>query len=208
MIRSAKAAKREFLRKDPWWKIYERVFTSEAVYLPNYGDVSPRDRVSDSAASVDSEAMPHHVARARQGAIRWAMTQLIGKAKRIGIRDSHFNLLAAYVSVDPGRLVVELSGDGQQEERAFDLVMSVPTCVGPIEMLEEIKLCAASAPRTVFAFHSETSPLRTSAEIYWLLKSFYDEVSVLKMPDPVVPWLEPISSNFDKNPLIAWAFFR
>jgi len=196
MIRSTKAAKREYLRKDPWWKIYDQVFTSEAVYLPDYGDAPSLE--SEPA----SKAIKPEVMRARQGAVRWAMTQLIGKSKRIGIRDSLPHLLEAYVAVDSKRQVDVLIEEENLEGKSFDLVMSIPICDGANGLLDELKWCAKVAPVAVFAFTDETSLLRKSGEVYWLLKSLYEEVSVFKMPNPVVPWLEP-SEQGDGVPLVA-----
>jgi spore maturation protein CgeB len=199
LIRSAKAAKREYLRQDPWWKIYDRVFTSEAVYLPDYGDAPPLE--SEPASDVPSP----EVTRARQGAIRWAMSQLIGKSKRIGIRDSLPHLLEAYVSVDSKRQVDVLIEEENLAGRSFDLLMSIPICDGANGLLDELKWCAKMAPEAVFAFTDETSLVRKSGEVYWLLKSLYEEVSVFKMPNPVVPWLEPVRDGNVSGPFVAWA---
>jgi hypothetical protein len=197
LIRSAKVAKHEYLRQDPWWKIYDRVFTSEAVYLPDYGDAPPLE------SKPASEATPPEVMRARQGAIRWAMTQLIGKSKRVGIRDSLPHLLQAYVSVDSKRKVDVLIEKENLAGRSFDLFMSIPISHGANGLLDELKWCAKMAPQAVFAFTDENSLLRKSGEVYWLLKSLYEEVSVFNMPNPVVPWLEPVWDGNISGPFVA-----
>ena len=169
------------------------------MYLPDYCDAPPLE--SEPVA----EATQPEVTRARQGAIRWAMTQLIGKSKRIGIRDSLPHLLEAYVSVDSKRQVDVLIEEENLAGRLFDLVMSIPICDGPKGLLDELKWCAKVAPEAVFAFTDETSVLRKSGEVYWLLKSLYEEVSVFKMPNPVVPWLEPVREGNISGPFVARA---
>jgi spore maturation protein CgeB len=205
MIRSAKAAKREYLRKDPWWKIYERVFTSEAVYLPDYGDTSPADPASGLSPSMAGEESPPHVVRARQGAIRWAMTQLAGKAVRIGISDSQPDALVEYLSVDPKRQIQVLGCEEHKSVSPFDLLICVPTSLHTEKLVDSIREWARIAPRAVYGFPLGESPTTQSGEVYWLLKSFYANVSVFHMPNPVVPWLEPVKDRNSSASLIALA---
>lgn len=191
LIRSAKAAKREYLRKDPWWKIYDRVFTSEAVYLPDYGDALPASAEVTSAQNAKSTSTPENVLRAQQGAMSWAMTQLIGDARRIGIVSSLPEVLRSYASVDSARTVETINQQDKSTNGPFDLLLCVPECDSAEGLQASLRQWASIAPRAVFGFSQDNLPLRDAGEVYWALKSDYDEVSVFCLPNPVVPWLEP-----------------
>jgi hypothetical protein len=203
-VRSAKAAKREYLRKDPWWKIYDRVFTSEAVYIPDYGDAPPPSAEVSLAQNAKSTVPPENVLRAQQGAIRWAMTQLIGDARRIGISDQHADILESYAKVDPARTVETISSPARGAADSFDLLLCVAACSDAMDLQQPLRQWASLAPRAVFGFAGGNLPWQDAGEIYWALKSAYDEVSVFCLPNPVVPWLEPASQSA-ALPLVAMA---
>ncbi len=204
LIRSAKAARREYVRKDPWWKVYDRVFTSESVYLPDYGDAPPEDLASIcSSTAVKAERSLNEV-RARQGAIRWAMTQLVGNEQRVGISDPEAGILKAYAAVDPKRYLQVVGAEGSEAAEHYDLLLCIPNLANEQELPAALRRWAAMAPRAVFAFPQGDSLVQQSREVYWLLKSFYDEVSVFRMPDTVVPWLEP-AQHGSELPLVAAA---
>ena len=203
-VRSAKAAKREYLRKDPWWKIYDRVFTSEAVYIPDYGDAPPPSAEVSLAQNANSTGPPENVLRAQQGAIRWAMTQLIGDARRIGISDQHADILESYAKVDPARTMETISSPARGAADSFDLLLCVAACSDAMDLQQTLRQWASLAPRAVFGFAGGNLPWQDAGEIYWALKSAYDEVSVFCLPNPVVPWLEPASQSA-ALPLVAMA---
>jgi hypothetical protein len=192
VIRSAKAAKREYLRKDPWWNIYDRVFNSEAVYLPDYGDLLSEFSKSGFTTKTMDEQTPAHIVRARQGSIRWAMTQLVGKAVRIGVNDPHPDTLVEYLSVYSKRRIEVLAQEEQKSSSLLDLVLCVPASKQSHELVATIRELAKVAPRAAYGFPLGEASVTRAGEIYWLLKSFYENVAVFHMPNPVVPWLEPI----------------
>jgi hypothetical protein len=193
LIRSAKAAKREYLCQDPWWKIYNRVFTSEAVYLPDYGEAPTEFFRPASATNSDEKQFLPSMLHARQGAIRWAMTQLVGKAVRIGISDPHPDALVDYLSVDPQRRIEVLGQEQQKSLFPLDLLMCIPTSEQPQELVDSIREWAKISHRAVYGFTHRELLLPHSAGVYWLLKSYYKNVAIFHMPNPVVPWLEPYS---------------
>ena len=237
LVRSAKAAKREYLRKDPWWKIYERVFTSESVYLPEYsecGDGRSRSVVEDTSRRIangtqrvaggaeEKEHVPlagetpalHSEAPAlhkkasttpQDGALRWAMTQLIGGATRIGIFDPRGEELERYASVDAKRRIVRISAPLNFSEPQLDLLLCVPDSTGSHAMASHLRAFSKIAPSAVFGFpikdkkaeeQNLTPPELNADAVFWMLKTLYEEVAIFEMPDPVVPWLEP--RKFDR----------
>lgn len=246
LVRSAKAAKREYLRKDPWWKIYERVFTSEAVYLPEYSEcgdggslsvvVATSRRIADGTQSMAGGAEEkEHVPMAgetpalhgetpalhkkasttpQDGALRWAMTQLIGGAKQIGIFDPRGEELERYASVDAKRRIVRISAPLNFSEQQLDLLFYVPDSTDSHAMASHLRAFSKIAPAAVFGFPIKTKkndeqnltpPDQNADSVYWMLKALYEEVSVFEMPDSVVPWLEPAKFGGNSKALVASA---
>ena len=220
LVRSAKAAKREYLRKDPWWKIYERVFTSEAVYLPEYSECgtgislsaieATRRRLANGTERMAGEtpALHKNASNTSQvGALRWAMTQLIGGATQIGIFDPRGEELERYASVDAKRRIVRISAPLNFFEPQLDLLLCVPDSTDSNAMASHLRAFSKIAPAAVFGFPIQTkeadeqnlAPRNLDADsVFWMLKSLYEEVAVFEMPNPFVPWLEP--AKFDGNP--------
>ena len=220
LVRSAKAAKREYLRKVPWWKIYERVFTSEAVYLPEYSECGTG--ISLSAIEATSRRLANGTERmagetpalhknasntSQVGALRWAMTQLIGGATQIGIFDPRGEELERYASVDAKRRIVRISAPLNFFEPQLDLLLCVPDSTDSNAMASHLRAFSKIAPAAVFGFPIQTkeadeqdlAPCNLDADsVFWMLKSLYEEVAVFEMPNPFVPWLEP--AKFDGNP--------
>ena len=243
LTRSTKAAKREYLRKDPWWKIYERVFTSEAVYLPEYsecgdgsslsvleatsrrppdgtervaGGVDGTERMAGETSAANSEVPALHkkASTPQDGALRWAMTQLIGGAKQIGIFDPRGEELERYASVDSMRGVVRISASLNFSEQQLDLLLCVPDSTDSHAMASHLRAFSKIAPAAVFGFPIKTKkndeqnltpPDQNANSVYWMLKALYEEVSVFEMPDSVVPWLEPAKFVANLQPLVAFA---
>ncbi len=210
VVRSAKAAKREYLRKDPWWKIYERVFTSEAVYLPEYSECGTGGSLAKGAQRMAGEtpALLQNASLAPQeGALRWAMTQLIGGATQIGIFDPRGEELERYASVDAKRRIVRISAPLNFSDQGLDLLICVPDSTDSHAMANHLRAFSKIAPAAVFGFPIQTkeadeqnlAPRNLDADsVFWMLKSLYEEVAVFEMPNPFVPWLEP--AKFDGNP--------
>ena len=220
LIRSAKDAKREFLREDPWWKIYERVFTSEAMYLPEYSECGDAGSLSvveatirrpaDGTERVAGETPALHKNASttpQEGALRWAMTQLIGGATQIGIRDPLCDQLESYASVDAKRRIVRVSDTSHFFEHELELLLCVPDWRNPKAFANTLRSFSKTAQAAVFGFPIKTkkndeqnlTPHNLHADaVFWMLKVLYEEVSVFEMPDPVVPWLEP--AKFDGHP--------
>ena len=246
LTRSTKAAKREYLRKDPWWKIYERVFTSEAVYLPEYSEcgdggslsvleatsrrpLDGTERVAGGAEEKEHVPMAgetpalhretpalHKKASTtpQDGALRWAMTQLIGGAKQIGIFDPRGEELERYASVDSMRGVVRISAPLNFSEQQLDLLLCVPDSTDSHAMASHLRAFSKIAPAAVFGFPIKTKkndeqnltpPDQNANSVYWMLKALYEEVSVFEMPDSVVPWLEPAKCGGKPGALVATA---
>ena len=210
LVRSAKAAKREFLRKDPWWKIYDRIFTSEAVYLPEYSECGTGGSLAKGAQRMAGEtpALLQNASLAPQeGALRWAMTQLIGGATQIGIFDPRGEELERYASVDAKRRIVRISAPLNFSDQGLDLLICVPDSTDSHAMANHLRAFSKIAPAAVLGFPIQTketgeqnlAPHNLHADaVFWMLKVLYEEVSVFEMPDPVVPWLEP--AKFDGHP--------
>ena len=250
LIRSAKAAKREYLRKDPWWKIYERVFTSEAVYLPEYsacGDggllsvveatsrrpADGTERVAGGAEekehvpmagetpALHSEVPALHKKASttpQDGALRWAMTQLIGNAKRIAIFDPTSTLLFNLARFDPKREICSLGSlDCGGSAEKFDLTLCALSRNFWFDPLGSILKVRNLAARIVFSIplsgtvqenHAANNvPLKsyTPDGIYLLMKATFADVKLFHMPDPTVPWLEPIYDSMPKHTLLVMA---
>jgi hypothetical protein len=213
LIRSAKAAKREYLRKDPWWKIYERVFTSEAVYLPEYSECgdwgslsvveATSRRIADGTERVVGGTPALHQMDSltpQEGALRWAMTQLIGSATQIGIFDPLGDELGRYASVDTKRRIVRIADSDSFFEQGLDLLLCVLDSTDSQVMARQIQSFSKFAPTAVFGFPGKTAdkneqnlalPDLNAGAVFWMLKALYKEVSVFEMPDSAVPWLEP-----------------
>jgi hypothetical protein len=220
LVRSAKVAKREFLRKDPWWKIYERVFTSEAVYLPEYSEHSARGAPSDGTQRMAVETPSLHKPEnsvsitPQEGALRWAMTQLIGGATQIGIFDPSGEELERYASVDAKRRIVRIADPLNFAEQGLDLLICVPCSMDSSDLASHLRSFSKIAPTAVFGFAIKTKnfgepnltpPDLNADAVFWMLKMLYEEVSVFEMPDSVVPWLEPANFGGNHKSLVASA---
>jgi hypothetical protein len=234
VVRSAKAAKREYLRKDPWWKIYDRVFTSEAVYLPEFSDFGggvlpskakntrrrPSDgtqRMAGETPYLHSEAPALHENASltpQEGALRWAMTQLIGGATQIGIFDLRGDELERYASVDAKRRIVRIADPDNFSEQGLDLLLCVPDSTDSHAIGGHLRSFSKISSAAVFGFPVKTTetleqnltlPDLNADAVFWMLKSLYTEVFVFEMPDSVVPWLEPANFGGDSKSFVALA---
>lgn len=210
VIRSAKAAKREYLQKDPWWQIFDRIFTSEAVYLPEYAEGTPATSKSPALFAELVVPTPH------DSAVRWAMTQLIGNARRIAIYDVVPKLLNQFAGVDSKRQIQRLENfDFGKTVEKFDLILCAIPHNFQGDLLEVIHKASIVAHRGVFSISLSGKQEEKSRQIgmqnecfspdaaYWLLRSAFSEVNLFHMPDPVVPWLEPIKNTIPKQTMLA-----
>jgi len=215
LVRSAKAAKRDFLRKDPWWKIYERVFTSESVYLPEYSESGTGGSVAKGAQrmAVERPLLHQHASLTPQeGALRWAITQLIGGATQIGIFDPLGEELERYASVDPNRRIVRIANPDNFSETGFDLLLCIPDWKDPKAFANALRSFSKMAQAAVVGFPIKTKendeqnltlPNLNAEAVFWMLEALYEDVAIFEMPDPVVPWLEPINFGGELKSLVA-----
>ena len=194
------------------------MFTSEAVYLPEYsergagGTLSGSEATSRGLAS-GTERMAggtpalHEKASLtpQEGALRWAMTQLIGGAAEIGIFDLRGDELERYASVDAKRRLVRIADPNNFSEQGLDLLLCAPDATDANALASYLRSFSKIAPAAVFGFPVKTSengeqnltlPDLNADAVFWMLKAIYEEVLIFEMPDSAVPWLEP--AKFDR----------
>lgn len=194
---AVRAAKREYAKKEQWWKIYDRVFTCETVYLS-------QDYTTPPSKPSEAERVRYEHLSPQQRAVRWALTQLVGSAKRMLISDPMPAFLVDLLSVDAPRELNILDLNDEDAETTYDLNISVDVANEETNLINHIKYVSTKATKGVYAFPGrkveEVSTGRdfngmTFGEAYWLLRNYYARVRLLRMPSPVVPWLEPADIN-------------
>ena len=101
----------------------------------------------------------------------------------------------------------------------FDLVVAVDVIEHIADYPAFLQTCCALAPRAVLTTpnrrrlpetdHDGPPPYEqhvrewTAGEFYWILRSFYRNVSLHAMPNPYVPIVEPVRVTTELTPLIA-----
>jgi hypothetical protein len=150
----------------------------------------------------------------QDGALRWAMTQLIGGATEIGIFDPRGEELERYATVDAKRRIVRIADSDNFSEQGLDLLLCIPDSVDSNDMVTHLQSFSKIAPAAVFGFpvktketgeQSLTLPDLNADAVFWMLKALYAEVFVFEMPDSVVPWLEPAKFGGKPRALVATA---
>ncbi|NQV33594.1 MAG: glycosyltransferase family 1 protein [Phycisphaeraceae bacterium] len=124
----------------------------------------------------------------RSQVLCWAATALIRKANSIHVLKSKVaGTFCEYASVDSHRQIRQVDS---QRDVTGDLLVGFPSGT---KALEESVSRRSLTPRCVLGFDAETVALLGGTDaLYGGLSSHFSTVSLFWLPDPVVPWIEPL----------------
>ncbi|HEX7010182.1 MAG TPA: glycosyltransferase [Phycisphaeraceae bacterium] len=153
----------------------------ERVYLGMKIDAVVHDELPE-----DDHSQAAHRARINRGALAWAVATLIGPAQQIGVAqpyDAHFAQLAL---VDRSRQLVTIDGP---QPASCDLAVCLEVHRDADALERSIRACLDASPRAVLL---ADMPLGD-----WVarLRRQWSQVCLYHLPDPDVPWLEPVGSR-------------
>ncbi len=167
---------------------------------------------------IGCEADAHHVE-----AMCWSLTTLIGPASTILITGRHARRLAELAAVDPGRKIdiqtdifassPEAAPDRTAlSPRPYDLLLCSETNLDPQTFHEHLRTYGIFAANWILCLRqleadpaaherSTTLPINCDA-LLQLITEECPNVHTYFLPDPHVPWLEPVDGPVDVSPLI------
>lgn len=153
----------------------------------------------------------------------WALTTLIGPSSSILVTGRHAPRLAELAAVDPGRKIdiradivapqAENIPDGtDRSPPPYDLLLCTETSRDPQMFRGHLRTCGSFASRWILCLRqlesdlvaqesSTVQPISCDA----LLQLLADECATVHayfLPDPHVPWLEPVDGPAQVSPLI------
>jgi spore maturation protein CgeB len=137
----------------------------------------------------------------------WAVTALIGSARRIRVLGSLAERFAALAGVEPHRTLT--IGDAQPRDRQpADLVVVIDTALSPGELIDLALAHRADAPRLLLASTRSCNLIAAAAAdadtrdvCDWLMRQ--GQLNLYRLPDPAVPWLTPCDEPRHTHQLIA-----
>lgn len=164
------------------WPVDERFYLSESV------PYEPGTRHKYLAHRRVSHVRRDKTQALRRQVLCWAATALIRQADSILVLEANeTQRFCEYASVEAGRQVQKVDA---QARKTGNLRVGFPVDkTGLMEVLSQREL----APRCVLGVDAEALDVLGGADaLYVALSSHFSKVSLFWLPDPVVPWIEPL----------------
>ncbi len=137
----------------------------------------------------------------------WAVTALIGPARRIRVLGSLADRFAALARVEPGRTLF-VGEESTRDRQPADLVVVIDAASSPRELIDLALSHRDDAPRLLLASTRPCNLVAAAAAdadtrdaCDWLMQR--GRLSLYRLPDPAVPWLTPCDAPGQTNQLIA-----
>ncbi len=184
------------------WPLDERFYLSTPVSYNPKKSLRKRRRVG---AQRESGRHP----MIEQQALAWAATALIGKARSIRVLGSDIaDYFVTCATVDQDRIFHRHTGHLKIDSchsDAFDLIVAFDRAAeaivsSSIHMWEELPSCT---PCVLGYTDQQVAALGGSNALYTLLSRPFKEISFYWLPDPVVPWIEPLTGPLNDISVIA-----
>jgi len=176
--------------------------------------------------SEDSEADPANLA------FCWAIATILGDARQIECSGNLSPIFAAEASADPRRNVTVVNSvsrrlspqpivvrNDQPCSAGLDLAVSIDEVCPAADYLGVLGRLVQSAPKVIVAVVQSvsTGPVTdedaslsqrswTAGEFYWVLRGFWDSVTVYQMPNRFLPELRKDEKGIEKGPIVAVCF--
>ncbi|MCP4453907.1 MAG: glycosyltransferase family 1 protein [Planctomycetes bacterium] len=164
------------------WPVDERFYLSESVaYEPGVQHKYLTYRRAPRGQADFEQAL-------RSQVLSWAATTLIGRARTILVSETQTaGLFCEFASADSSRQIERVD---IRTSKNGDVRVCFPR---DKQMLHQVLAQADLAPRSILGFDAETVALLGGSDtLYATLKLHFTSVSCFWLPDPVVPWIEPL----------------
>ncbi|MCH7546850.1 MAG: glycosyltransferase family 1 protein, partial [Planctomycetes bacterium] len=175
----------------------------ESIYIgrrtPYHPGSKPRNaRLHPPNINPGNHSDEHHIE-----ALGWAMTVLIGPAKNILVTGPGDEVFASVASADSSRTITTIDQLAQADSRTLAGCDLLVCLLQQGEALETMTELAAPAPRFLVVLHPVAPSPAACDDFHALLTKTYANVSLSFLPDPHVPWLEPMNGPAEISPIIA-----
>jgi len=174
----------------------ERMYLREPVaYRPGVRARNPK-----TANQHDTEGFggdPHH-----RTALAWALTSLIGGAKRIRVVGDFADTFAELASLESGRQVAVAADVREAVHEADDLIVVAASVNDLNDLLTFPGDPGRPGSRWILVCRELTSA-KVCDQVYKQLSESFQSVRFSFLSDPYVPWLDPLDGMARVEPLIA-----